>query len=474
MTYLPKDELVGVMSPSSINVQDIGKNWQDLGVIASTINSISYLGDGIVVFGDSLGHVFRSTDYGKTWVDLGVIAGNSISTVSYFGNGIVVLGDAVQHIWRSTDFGLTWLDLGAMGFPIGSISYLGNGIGIAAINGGHILRTTDFGASWVDLGDITGSGLNLFASFNLENGIVIVSRTTRIYISVDYGLTWNIGQTIVVATGTYLGNGRAIIASGSAIGDVWLSANYGATWTDIGTISSGLRRPSYLGNGVIIFGTSGDQHIWRSTNNGLSWTDLGTVLSIGDVTTSTCYLGNGITLIGTNLGHIHRSDVAYKSDESSSAKVASVDTGYYKKFFQNEGTQVNGAWSWVNNVSQTNYSSLRGEGAGWFQSSDGIANEYKWSNLHLGPGLYEIDIVYPTGGALVNFGGIAQVLFGTTSLGQFDEWTLGGFTFNNAVAIQFSVSVATTADLIFKVNGRNGSSLHYRIAFSRFELFKYG
>ena len=70
-------ESVGVFRDSAIFPQDMGKNWKDLGVIStSVIYSMTYLGNGIVVFGDSVGHIFRSTDFGATWTDLGVILPN--------------------------------------------------------------------------------------------------------------------------------------------------------------------------------------------------------------------------------------------------------------------------------------------------------------------------------------------------------------------------------------------------------------
>lgn len=143
---------------------------------------------------------------------------------------------------------------------------------------------------------------------------------------------------------------------------------------------------------------------------------------------------------------------------------------YFRRFMQNEGTIVSGIWAWQTNASATNYASFRGQGAGYWNNSTAANNdEYKWANLYLGPGLYEIDIIYAKGPDH----GIAQFLFGTTSLGTIDEY-VNIANYNNSATITFTITTATTADLRFKVNGKNGSSTSYSIDFQRFELLKIG
>lgn len=86
----------------------IGDNWQDLGVIFSgsyDSRDPSVLGNGIVVFGDNAGHIFRSTDYGTIWNDLGAILTDSSYSSSYLENGIVIMGSGYGDMFRSTDYG---------------------------------------------------------------------------------------------------------------------------------------------------------------------------------------------------------------------------------------------------------------------------------------------------------------------------------------------------------------------------------
>ena len=119
---------VNALSPG-LYIEDIGKKWKDLGVIAGPIRAMAYCGNGIVVLGGDDYHVYRSTDYGATWTDLGVITSSDvIYTIIYCGNGIALFGDDASHVWRSTDYGATWTDLGVKASAIiNAMAYLGDG-----------------------------------------------------------------------------------------------------------------------------------------------------------------------------------------------------------------------------------------------------------------------------------------------------------------------------------------------------------
>jgi photosystem II stability/assembly factor-like uncharacterized protein len=321
MTYSPKSELVGVLSPSAMNANDVGVNWKDLGVIFPVfeLTSSCYLGNGIVIINTQANHIWRSTDYGATWVDLGVIPTFIVGILStYFGNGIVLMGGFNSgHIWRSTDFGLTWTDLGNVTAAWNTyIRYLGNGIAIDPNNKGHIWRSTDYGATWADLGDVTGLGIAFTSAFYLENGTVIACAALRIFRSVDYGANWaplGIVGTASINSGVYLGNGIALI--GNVNGHILRSTNYGLTWADLGIIAGASAAPIvYAGNGIAVFG-DGNGHIWRSTNYGLTWSDLGAIATVFIELIE--YVGNGILITGdVAIGNVFRSDVSYKLDEA--------------------------------------------------------------------------------------------------------------------------------------------------------------
>jgi photosystem II stability/assembly factor-like uncharacterized protein len=325
-------ELVGVLSDSAINVKDIGVKWGTPNVIAgNAVRPICYIGSGIVLAGIDDGHLFRSVDYGVTWTDLGTPAGiTTIYTICYLGNGIVILGTSGGHEWRSTDFGITWSDIGDLGGaaqPLTSFSYIGNGVvivtmigSLAPITTGFIQRSTDFGLTWAIV-RADASKLYLTSTY-LENGTVLAGRYDgNLFRSTDFGANWTDLGTIPGATAIrgmcYLGNGIAVF--GTQDGHVWRSVNYGLTWTDIGVIqivgfAVPIRSFSYLGNGIVIAALDSG-FAFRSHDYGLTWPD-GYVVS--NQLVSSCYLGNGIILIGATNGSVTRSDVSYKLDESSS------------------------------------------------------------------------------------------------------------------------------------------------------------
>jgi hypothetical protein len=354
MTHLPKEELIGILSPSSTNNLDIGGNlglvnsgWKDLGAISTGfVLTTSYFGNGIAIAGDLAGHIFRSIDYGKSWLDLGDIAGvNSVRTSSYIGNGIAIFGDTAGHIWRSIDFGSSWTDLGHIvgAVTVRSSQYLGNGIVIVGTSGGHIWRSTDFGATWPTNEAITGSAIQTISY--LENGIVIFADGSgHIWRSIDFGSSWTdlgliFGATFFLAS-SYLGNG--IVLTGDFSNHIYRSIDFGLTWADLGAVAgaTSIEVISYLGNGITILGTL-NNHIWRSADFGITWTDLGAIT--GTPIYSMLYIGNGISIIGTSNGHIYRNDVSYKLDEAGAGA-----------FLENTGGTLTGSLT-INNSNPTLY-----------------------------------------------------------------------------------------------------------------------
>ncbi len=327
MTYLPKSELTGVLAPYSINAQDIGKNWTDQGIVANSTNSLTYCGNGIVIIFDNVAAIIRSTDYGKTWTNVGFspTGFGCVGFNTYAGNGIVLAGDANGNILRSTDFGLTWAGIiVSPGNTFDSVTYLGNGISLAGDSVGNIFTSTDFGITWISIAGNPIATQGIDNIIYIENGIVIATDIggvpSHILRSTDFGSTWTTVQTIPTngaSANVYLGNGIIIVGDGS--GNTWRSIDFGTTWVNLGSAggtNAFCRIASYLGDGIILIdgwvaGASG--HVFRSNNYGLTWTDLGVIAT--DYIRSITYLGNGITVLGDQNGHVFRSDISYKIDE---------------------------------------------------------------------------------------------------------------------------------------------------------------
>lgn len=319
-------ESAGVLSPSSINPNDIGKNWVLTTVYTEAILATEYLGSGIVLASTNLvagnPHILRSTDHGRIFFDsITVPIGDRISTISYFGNGIVVFGTDGGHIWRSTDFGLTFTDLGAISaFQIFKIKYLGHGYAIAGDAGGSVQRSVNFGATW-PLAIVLANGIQTISY--LDNGIAIVGtanghiwRSTTIFTGFpsfsDRGDVT--GTNTTLTSSSYLSNGVVIVTTGN--GHIIRSIDFGLNWTDLGLISASFFITSaYLGNGVAICGAF-NGHIFRSTDYGLNWTDIVDITASALITDTLVYIGNGAIVVGDGAGNIFRSDISYKLDES--------------------------------------------------------------------------------------------------------------------------------------------------------------
>jgi ribosomal protein S3AE len=69
--------------------------------------------------------------------------------------------------------------------------------------------------------------------------------------------------------------------------------------------------------------------------------------------------------------------------------------------------------------------------------------------------------------------GILEVLFGTTSIGTVDAYNVDTL-YNQIWEITFTLTQDTTADLRFRVNGKNVAGTDYYSTFSRFQIDKTG
>jgi len=226
---------------------DYGLTWTSVytGTQAG-IYAIEYCRNGVVLAGSDGGflavdgEVLRSTDSGATWSVL-ISNTGACTALKYLGNGIVVRGDTEAggvgiQLFQSTDDGATWTDKTSV--PVGyrqinTMEHLGNGLvlagtGLNNTDTGRILRSTDYGNSWSD--SLIASGVTGVNSIKyLGNGIVLAgtgyaSSTGDLYQSTDYGVTWTLINTFTadierVGAVEFIPEGKLLIGTGSGAGD---------------------------------------------------------------------------------------------------------------------------------------------------------------------------------------------------------------------------------------------------------------
>lgn len=227
---------------------DFGITWSAaLFTSGGAILSSTYLGGGVVLAGTSSfgaparGHIIQSSDYGATWADVaagGITVGgtdagfiDSITLIDSFPAGvgpIVIFTDSNGRVFRSTDGGSTWTTVTdvSVGKALPVSIYIGNNIAITVDIDGAIFRSIDRGVTWTPATVLFGPVTAPTAIIYFGSGIIAYggfSDQTRG--SYDFGLTWAAFSEAVSGTTVtalcYLGNG--VVVAGGANGHIFIS-----------------------------------------------------------------------------------------------------------------------------------------------------------------------------------------------------------------------------------------------------------
>lgn len=133
----------------------------------------------------------------------------------------------------------------------------------------------------------------------------------------------------------------------------------------------------------------------------------------------------------------------------------------------NEKKIVQGTWSIIADLGQTDFDPALPGPAGGYVQNDTHANgdELNFGPLGFNAGTYKINIAY-----LAYAGnGIMEVLIGSTSLGTVDGYN--GVTVHNTVgSFTYTATTYLSGNLRIKISGKNGSSSNYYLQFSRLEI----
>jgi len=264
--------------------------------------------------------IWRSVDYGVTWSRNTSADTTSWKSVALSSSGQYALASATGSIWYSSNYGVTWTkNTSASTFSNWlSVALSSSGqYALAGAQNGSIYRSVitssitqtaqlenrfnlskwnplnpaNFTKNLTAQTNSTWTGVALSSSGQYALACAYgVNTNGSIWLSTNYGITWT---RSIAANVTYYWTGIAVSSSGqyglacsslanlpNGNGSIWTSSNYGVTWTrntanSINTTSDwqavALSSSGQYGLGCALI-TGGNGSIWRSINYGVTWT----------------------------------------------------------------------------------------------------------------------------------------------------------------------------------------------------------
>ncbi|MGA2142172.1 MAG: hypothetical protein ABSG94_07080 [Brevinematales bacterium] len=228
---------------------DYGATWQlKKNINAGILQGITSSADGshLFVVDRYYGYISTSADHGNSWTYPNTILptdGNWYCITSSADGSRLASGSVNGDIYISTDF---WVDLSKEEFCSGG-SYTGiassaDGSRLAACDqGGDIWASVSGGTNWKDMKTVSGAtspSTPCYSIASSTNGVYLAAAAYGGYIwtSVNAGTNWtqhnfsaNWNSITSSADGSHL---AAVVSPLSGGGDIWISSDYGATWSD--------------------------------------------------------------------------------------------------------------------------------------------------------------------------------------------------------------------------------------------------
>jgi len=292
------DLFVGTLYSGIYYSNNNGGSWTAFnnGLTSQAINALAISGTNIFAGTDANG-VFRSTNNGNNWTTV-----NSGLTCLYVdaltSNGTNIfasvwkdLGYYGSGVFKTSNNGDSWTELNNC-FSYYQVQYLFSNetimlAGTAGTEGG-VFRSTDTGDSW------SSTGLNSICSFLSCGNNVFAGTWAGIFLSSNNGDSWNYAGLTNLSVTALTSIGSNIFA-GTNTG-VFQSSNNGESWTAKGLSTKYINALTASGNNIFA-GTSNDPvgtgGVYLSTNYGTSWTTVNNGLTNLDV--------RSIISIGTNI-----------------------------------------------------------------------------------------------------------------------------------------------------------------------------
>ena len=224
---------------------DHGVNWTAInnGLKNPKVNCIAVIDSNIFV-GTPIVGVFLSTDNGDSWsqVNNGLNSLDVVNVVGLAASGSnLFAGVLLGGVFKSTDYGKNWIQVGK------DISHLGNDYAIAAIDTNifvgvipwGVYRSTDDGSNWA----IVDSGLaNTFvAALAASDSNLFAGTLHGVFRTTNEGVYWTYAGLNNYSVAALTVNGADLYAK-TDDAELFVSTNYGTTWTkfDSGSVSENI------------------------------------------------------------------------------------------------------------------------------------------------------------------------------------------------------------------------------------------
>jgi len=278
-----------------------GVTWTQIGTAAPSMYSGCLSSNGSVIYiGYNQTYSYVSSNTGVSWTALnfGVVTTNGVVQMLCSSNGAIALAITQSTApLISSNYGSTWALLSGTGSTgtnsFGSAAMTPDGATILMIGGsGYPIISSNTGSTWTTLSNAGTNGSAVYVSSNASlvavgygSGLIKVATGSPVNASSTWTTVSNsINATLGLMTGSWDGNYLAASGTPYVVGNVWISANRGVTWTQTNSsvplsntsYNFGECRTSYDGT-VLVTQLNTTNLLSISSNSGSSWTVLPTI-----------------------------------------------------------------------------------------------------------------------------------------------------------------------------------------------------
>ncbi|PKL86040.1 MAG: hypothetical protein CVV22_05780 [Ignavibacteriae bacterium HGW-Ignavibacteriae-1] len=259
-----------------IKTTNMGENWQIVNKGLTNLNILSIVSNDEFVYVGTGDGVFISSDNGDNWNAFN----NGLTDLHIMClalNGDYIFAGTYNGLFYSTNNGLNWMSAGDLlkNKSIADILIRNNEIYVATNSG--IFLSTDNGTSW------ESKNSNIISTHILdialaEDKIIAATYANGTFQSSDRGEDWS--EVEIASEESILGmvsKDNLIISKGYGwTNKIFLSEDYGNTWNNVSSdIDASLVLGVYIIDNNLIAGT--DMGTFKSTNLGENWVKIDTI-----------------------------------------------------------------------------------------------------------------------------------------------------------------------------------------------------